>query len=72
MECEGGVLKEYNANIESSPGRFYASAFMKMVVAQLLMNYDFALAEPDAKRWFPWRAAKVPRMETKVMFTRRG
>ncbi|CAH0024714.1 unnamed protein product [Clonostachys rhizophaga] len=33
------------------PGRFYSAAFMKIIVAQLLMNYDFTLANPEAPRW---------------------
>ncbi|KAF7527303.1 hypothetical protein G7054_g10532 [Neopestalotiopsis clavispora] len=54
------------------PGRYYASAFMKVVVAQLLMNYDFTLIEPDAPRWISWRVAKIPRPWTKLAFTPRN
>ncbi|OTA70053.1 cytochrome P450 [Hypoxylon sp. EC38] len=53
------------------PGRYYASAFMKIVVAQLLMNYDIKLVKPDAPRWISWRVAKIPRPWTKLAFTPR-
>ncbi|KAI1158001.1 cytochrome P450 [Nemania serpens] len=54
------------------PGRYYASAFMKVVIAQLLMSYDFKLAKPEAPRWVSWRVAKIPRPWTKVIFTARN
>ncbi|KAI1760843.1 cytochrome P450 [Hypoxylon sp. FL1150] len=53
------------------PGRYYASAFMKVVVAQLIMNYDIELVKPDAARWISWRVAKIPRPWTKLAFTPR-
>ncbi|KAI1752381.1 cytochrome P450 [Xylaria castorea] len=53
------------------PGRYYASAFMKVVIAQLLMSYDFKLVKPEAPRWVSWRVAKIPRPWTKVTFTKR-
>jgi cytochrome P450 len=51
--------------------RFYATAFMKVIVAQLLINYDFNLVEPDAPRWISWRVATIPRPWTKLAFTSR-
>ncbi|KAK9792200.1 putative Cytochrome P450 [Seiridium cardinale] len=53
------------------PGRFYAAAFMKVVVAQLIMNYDFTLMKPNAPRWITWRTAKIPRPWTKMAFSKR-
>ncbi|KAK6063444.1 cytochrome p450 [Seiridium cupressi] len=53
------------------PGIFYAAAFMKVVVAQLIMNYDFTLMKPDAPRWITWRTAKIPRPWTKMAFSKR-
>ncbi|MCJ1356768.1 MAG: hypothetical protein MMC33_006764 [Icmadophila ericetorum] len=50
------------------PGRYYASAFMKVVVAQIIINYDLALVEPDAPRWVTWRAARLPKAATMVTF----
>ncbi|KAI0490488.1 cytochrome P450 [Xylaria cf. heliscus] len=54
------------------PGRYYASAFMKVVIAQLLMNYDFELVKPRNTRWISWRVAKIPKPWTKVAFTTRN
>ncbi|KAM7212431.1 cytochrome P450 [Rhypophila decipiens] len=54
------------------PGRYYATAFMKTVVAQLLLDYDFKLAEPESKRWISWRVAKIPKPWTKVVFVPRN
>ncbi|KAF2966132.1 hypothetical protein GQX73_g7453 [Xylaria multiplex] len=54
------------------PGRYYASAFMKVVIAQLLMSYDFKLVNPGATRWISWRVAKIPKPWTKVALTARN
>ncbi|CAG8984288.1 hypothetical protein HYALB_00010713 [Hymenoscyphus albidus] len=51
------------------PGRYYSSAFMKVIVGQIIMNYDVALVEPSAPRWFSWRAALLPKDHTLVTFT---
>jgi hypothetical protein len=48
------------------------SAFMKVVVGQLLMKYDFTLVEPDALRWISWRLPKIPRPWTKLAFRERA
>ncbi|KAI0552037.1 cytochrome P450 [Xylaria curta] len=40
------------------PGRYYASAFMKLV-------------NSEAPRWISWRVAKIPRPWTKVAFAKR-
>ena len=56
----------------NSPGRYYAAAFMKVVVGQIIMNYDLKLVEPGAPRWMTWRAAMLPLGKTMVMFTPRG
>ncbi|KAI9148716.1 Cytochrome P475 monooxygenase [Paramyrothecium foliicola] len=54
------------------PGRYYATAFMKVVIAQLLMNYDFSLVKPNAPRWISWRVARIPRPWTQMTFTPRS
>lgn len=41
---------------------------MKVVVAQLVMNYDFSLVKPDAPRWIGWRVARIPRPWTELAF----
>ncbi|KAM7192968.1 cytochrome P450 [Naviculisporaceae sp. PSN 640] len=80
---DDGWKKRDGSNVDSSwlmwgtgrmacPGRYYATAFMKTVVAQLLLDYDFKLAEPDSKRWISWRIAKIPKPWTKVVFVPRN
>lgn len=55
-----------------SPGRFYAACLMKVIIGQLIMNYDFELVEPDAPRWFTWRSTTLPKEGTMVIFTPRS
>ncbi|KAL2756622.1 hypothetical protein ACRALDRAFT_2041267 [Sodiomyces alcalophilus JCM 7366] len=55
----------------SCPGRFYASAFMKVIIGNIIMDYDCKLVEPDAPRWMTWRSAMIPREKTMVTFTPR-
>ncbi|KAH7311269.1 cytochrome P450 [Stachybotrys elegans] len=50
------------------PGRFYAAAFMKVVISQLILKYDFDLVQPGAPRWISWRVARIPRPWTKMAF----
>lgn len=52
-----------------SPGRFYATAVMKLVVGHIIKNYDCQLAHPRASRWFTWRSTMLPKQRTMVLFT---
>ncbi|KAI1172625.1 cytochrome P450 [Nemania sp. FL0916] len=54
------------------PGRYYASAVMKVIVSQIIMNYDCELVDSSANRWFTWRSTMLPRSGTKVIFTPRS
>jgi hypothetical protein len=54
-----------------SPGRFYAAAIMKLLVAQVILNYDVELVNKDAKRWWTWRSSMLPLEGTLVKFTAR-
>ncbi|KAG8158165.1 hypothetical protein KVR01_011926 [Diaporthe batatas] len=51
------------------PGRFYAAAVMKAVLGQVILNYNCELAEPGSPRWFIWRANRLPKATTAVIFT---
>ncbi|KAI0381078.1 cytochrome P450 [Hypomontagnella monticulosa] len=53
------------------PGRFYATAIMKVILGHIIMNYDCSLVEPSAPRSFTWRTATVPKDEAMVVFTPR-
>ncbi|KAK6212824.1 hypothetical protein LQW54_004913 [Pestalotiopsis sp. IQ-011] len=50
------------------PGRFYATAIMKMITGQIVLNYDCELQEPEAPRWFTWRSSMLPKASTMVAF----
>tara|TARA_R110002003_G_scaffold110_2_gene9237 strand:- start:5154 stop:5345 length:192 start_codon:yes stop_codon:yes gene_type:complete len=52
-----------------SPGRYYASAVMKVILGQIIMNYDCELADPEAPRWWTWRSSMLPKEKTMVIFT---
>ena len=44
-----------------SPGRFYATLVLKLVVAHLLRNYDCKLDPIKGSRSFQWRSAIIPK-----------
>lgn len=54
-----------------SPGRFYASAVMKVIMGQILLNYKCELItkETRASRVMEWRSTILPRQDTMVSFT---
>ncbi|KAI2618907.1 cytochrome P450 [Hypoxylon sp. NC1633] len=53
------------------PGRYYATAVMKVMLAQIVLNYDCELVDKDASRWFTWRSTMLPKKGTMVVFTPR-
>ncbi|KAI0183417.1 cytochrome P450 [Xylaria flabelliformis] len=53
------------------PGRYYATAVMKVIISQLIMHYDTKLVDADAGRWFTWRSTMLPKKDTMVIFTPR-
>ena len=69
LSTDGGV-----ADIRTipSPGRFYAAALAKVIVAQIIRNYDLRLVDPQKPRWFTWRTSRVPREDTMMVFTPRA
>jgi hypothetical protein len=55
-----------------SPGRYYASAVMKVILGQIIMGYDSKLVDPTAQRWWTWRSSMLPMEKTIVVFTPRS
>lgn len=51
------------------PGRYYATAVMKVILGQVLLNYDVELVDPEAPRWWTWRSSMLPKEGTLVVFT---
>lgn len=42
---------------------------MKVVLGQVILNYECELAEPEAPRWSIWRSNMLPKAGTEVIFT---
>ena len=59
------------ANIYPSPGRYYAAAVIKVILAQIILHYDCELVQPEAPRWFTWRSSMLPKESTLVTFVAR-
>lgn len=61
----------YKANVDKndvhSPGRFYATAVMKTLLALFITKYDMQLEDPKAARYFAWRTFIYPYAGTKVV-----
>ena len=55
-----------------SPARWYVSLSLKSTLAHLLLNYDFDLEDPAAKRVFWWTTAIVPRSGVKLRLKKRA
>ncbi|KAL5041783.1 hypothetical protein BDW71DRAFT_217425 [Aspergillus fruticulosus] len=55
------------------PGRFFASAEIKAIMAYLIMNYDFRFPadKPDRPPSLPFETQYLPNHEARVMFKRR-
>ncbi|KAL7939325.1 cytochrome P450 [Trichoderma chlorosporum] len=54
------------------PGRFYATAVMKTLLALFITRYDMQLEDPKAARSFAWRTFIYPYASTKVILHRRS
>lgn len=54
-----------------SPGRFFASGMLKLMVAHVLLTYDIRFADESQKRTFCWRSAIVPSSKSAILFRER-
>ena len=54
--------------MSNSPGRYYAAAVMKTMLAQVIIQYDCELVDKEAPRWFTWRSSMLPKEKTMVVF----
>lgn len=57
--------------IGTSPGRMYAAAIMKQIIAQVILNYDIRLVREDEKRCWVWRSSILPLEKTEIAFLAR-
>ena len=53
------------------PGRFYAAAAIKSIMAQLIRNYDMELEDRSRSRAFTWRSSMIPRHNRMVILQAR-
>lgn len=59
--------------IMNSPGRFYASRLLKLIIAHMLENYEIktdAEAKQETQRFY-WRSAIVPKSSVVVQLRKR-
>ncbi|KAL5437920.1 hypothetical protein PMIN06_010389 [Paraphaeosphaeria minitans] len=54
------------------PGRVYAAAIMKLLVAQVITEYDIELVDKQEQRWWVWRSSMLPKDKTIVAFKPRA
>ena len=71
---KGGGLRKRAADIDiPSPGRFFAAVELKALLAFLVTNYDFKLADGDARPpTFYFADAVIPDPSAELMFRKRG
>jgi cytochrome P450 len=50
------------------PGRFYATAVMKVITAQVLLQYDTELVHGKENRFLEWRSTMLPKSNIEVRF----
>ncbi|KAK0741614.1 cytochrome P450 [Apiosordaria backusii] len=55
---------------QACPGRFYATATFKLIIATIVRKYDLRMVKPGVKRWWTMESALVPR-EVGIVFTER-
>src|SRR6266498_492392 len=55
----------------TSPGRFYASLIMKLIVSQILLKYDLRLENESARTKWYWESFTMPYESTRVVLKER-
>lgn len=65
------LLNYKKAHAANSPGRYYAVAVMKVILGQIILNYDCDLVDLHVSRWFTWRSSMLPKGSTMVRLTPR-
>ncbi|KAI1841565.1 hypothetical protein JX266_012218 [Neoarthrinium moseri] len=62
----------WGLGIAACPGRFYASLVLKLIVVQVLDEWECKLPDKDGPRSMVWRSSVVPRNDTRVLFRRQS
>lgn len=58
-------------NITHSPGRFHAAFVIKIVISQMLLQYDMHLEDENARRSWFWETFALPYESTRIVFKER-
>lgn len=56
---------------QHSPGRFYASHALKLMLRHIILHFDIRLADRTVSRSFAWRASIVPHERVELLVKRR-
>ena len=75
MSSDGYASYRINLAVTSSitsPGRFYISMLAKMIMAHLLLHYDFRLADQDAPSTLSWRENLLPHATLRILLRKRS
>ena len=80
MSSRGNLLsvsrvKESHANATSSiasPGRFYVSVMAKMIIAHLLLHYEFKLVDESVLSTFTWGVNTMPHPKLRILLRKRS
>ena len=62
--CEARVLI-----MKQSRSILCCRGYMKIILGQVILNYDCQFADPKAPRLWTWRSTILPRASAKVIFT---
>ena len=54
-----------------SPARFYVSVVIKMILAHLIVDYDFKLADPTARSCLPFGTTRLPNPFMSILIRKR-
>ncbi|RYP11200.1 hypothetical protein DL765_007853 [Monosporascus sp. GIB2] len=69
----GNTFHVWGTGRMACPGRFYAAAIMKVIMGQVILNYDCEMVKKDdSQRYIEWRSTILPKSDTVVIFTPRG
>jgi hypothetical protein len=53
-----------------SPGRWHGALVIKMVVVEVLKNFDFRLEDENQRTHFWWETFQMPYESTRVVFSK--
>jgi len=71
--CYRSLLPRSNTNGRlNSPGRFYASLIMKLILSEILSKYTIKLENEKARTKFYWESFTMPYESTRIILQKRN